>query len=117
MAHAPFWIGARAGTQTGLTRTRLKQRRCVRKLGMGRILIVDYEHLVRDFLRVTAERAGHEVIKAADAERAVQAIREQRVDLVISDLLLPGRGGLEVIRTIRSEFPDVPMVALGDGSE
>jgi CheY-like chemotaxis protein len=84
---------------------------------MARILIVEDDCLIREVFRITVERAGHEAIEATDGEQAVQAIRQHPADLVICDLLLPGQGGLETIRTIHSEFPDVPMVAVSGGTE
>jgi CheY-like chemotaxis protein len=84
---------------------------------MPRILIVEDESLARYVFRRMVELAGHEATEAADGEQAVQAIRQQPADLVICDLLLPGQSGLETIRTIHSEFPAVPVVAVSGGTD
>jgi two-component system, OmpR family, alkaline phosphatase synthesis response regulator PhoP len=75
------------------------------------VLVVDDEpgivRLVRDYL----ERAGFEVIVATDGDGALRAARQQRPDLVILDLGLPGLDGLDVARSLRRDA-DVPIIML-----
>jgi two-component system response regulator BaeR len=77
----------------------------------ARILVVEDEpkmaSLVCDYLRA----AGHEPQCLADGRDVVPAYREHRHDLILLDLMLPGRGGLDICRELRT-FSDVPIVML-----
>src|SRR5690606_32730532 len=52
----------------------------------------------------------HVQAQASDAEAAMQALREHRMDVAIVDLSLPGVSGIELIRQMQSAFPDLPIV-------
>ena len=75
------------------------------------ILVVDDEPGVRELAGLHLRRDGHAVIPAADGEEALRLSRQTRPDLVVLDLTLPGEGGLEVCRRIRSERR-VPLILL-----
>lgn len=79
--------------------------------GSGQILVVDDERPIRRLLRTTLESQGHDVLEAADAATALALLRAERPALVILDLGLPDRDGLEVLREIRAESP-VPVLIL-----
>ncbi|MBN8731706.1 MAG: response regulator transcription factor [Acidobacteria bacterium] len=68
----------------------------------GRILVVDDEPQIRRVLRTTLSAQGYEVIDARTGEEALLAIRDQRFDLVLLDMNMPGMGGLAACREIRS---------------
>jgi len=68
----------------------------------GRILVVDDEPQIRRVLRTTLSAQGYEVFDAKTGEDALLAIREQRFDLVLLDMNMPGMGGLAACREIRS---------------
>ncbi len=78
---------------------------------MARLLIVDDDGNLRDSLGYSFRREGFEVITAADGDQAIVAFRQTRPDLVILDVMLPGRDGFEVCRALRRES-DVPVVML-----
>ncbi|MGH8443712.1 MAG: response regulator [Solimonas sp.] len=80
-------------------------------LHAGRILVVDDEKPIRKLLRTTLEAQDYEVLEAGDARNAMAALREQAPDLVILDLGLPDRDGLEVLREIRASS-DLPILIL-----
>lgn len=81
-------------------------------LGVGkRILVVDDEVHVQNLLRMYLEHAGYEVHCCGDGDAALTALRATPPDLVILDLMLPGTGGLEVCRRLRSER-DTPVIML-----
>ena len=86
---------------------------------MKRILVVEDEgkiaRLVRDYL----EHAGFEVVVAGDGEVALAEARRSRPDLVVLDLGLPGRDGLDVARSLRrvSNVPIVMLTARGDETD
>lgn len=76
-----------------------------------RILVVDDEPSIVELIRVNLEDAGYEVMVALDGDEALSIFREQRFDLVVLDLMLPGKDGLEVCRQIRRESL-VPIIML-----
>jgi DNA-binding response OmpR family regulator len=85
----------------------------------GRILVVDDDPTVADVVGRYLVRDGHTVECIADGHQALRRIAEQRPDLVVLDLMLPGIGGLEVCRRLRERYP-VPVVmltALGDETD
>lgn len=80
-------------------------------LNSARILIVDDEPQIRRTLRATLAPLGYSVADAASGEAALQAMREEKPDVVLLDLNLPGMSGLETCRTIR-ESSDVAILVL-----
>jgi two-component system KDP operon response regulator KdpE len=75
------------------------------------ILVVDDEKPIRRLLRTTLEAQDYDVIEAADAKTALALLRSDKPALVILDLGLPDRDGLDVLREIRGESP-VPVLVL-----
>lgn len=75
------------------------------------ILVVDDERPIRRLLRTTLEAQGFDVIEAADARSALEAARTASPQLVILDLGLPDRDGLDVLRALRAES-DLPILIL-----
>jgi two-component system response regulator AtoC len=78
----------------------------------GRVLVADDEEDVRTFLAETLERSGHEVIHVSDGAAAIRAFREEPFDVVLTDLRMPGADGMTVVRTVRTEQPDVEVIVL-----
>src|SRR5438067_1915609 len=83
---------------------------------MARILVIDDDALLRGAIRVVLESAGYEVIEAADGDAGLRLHREQGADLVLVDLFMPERDGLEVIQAVRAEVPDAKIIAMSGGS-
>ncbi len=75
-----------------------------------RILIVEDEPAVRFSLRVASEREGWQTVEATTGEQALAAVRRQRPDLVLLDIMLPDMSGLDVCRQIRLEDRLVPII-------
>jgi len=83
-----------------------------------RILVVEDDRTLRQALAFNLEREAYEVRSAVDGEQALAAVRDGGLDLVLLDLMLPGMSGLEVLRTMRAEGIDTPVVILSaKGSE
>jgi CheY-like chemotaxis protein len=82
---------------------------------MARILIVDDEPQMRRLLREALERAGYSVDEACDGLLALVRFAEHQPDLVITDLIMPQREGLETIQTLRRKCPKVPIIAISGG--
>ena len=77
-----------------------------------RILVVEDDRTLRQALVFNLEREGYEVRSAVDGEQALASARDGGLDLMLLDLMLPGMSGLEVLRTMRAEGIDVPVVIL-----
>lgn len=84
---------------------------------MPRILLVDDDDSLRKMLRITLVKMGYEVFEAQSGEDAMSQFREVAPDVLITDLIMPGKEGLEVIADLRRERPAVKIVAIsGAGS-
>src|SRR5438067_10293655 len=75
------------------------------------ILLVDDEDSIQTLLTYPLERDGYRVVQARDGDEALRLFREQEIDLVVLDLMLPKVDGLEVCRRLRAEST-VPIVML-----
>jgi DNA-binding response OmpR family regulator len=85
-----------------------------------RVLVVDDDPRVSDVVRRYLERDGFTVGLAADGPAALRAFGQDKPDLVVLDLMLPGLDGLEVCRRMRAVAPDLPVImltALGEESD
>ena len=76
-----------------------------------RVLVVDDERAIRRFLRAALEAHGYVAIEATTGEEAIRAAVNDRPDLVILDLGLPDREGIDVTRRIR-EWSEIPIIIL-----
>lgn len=75
------------------------------------ILIIDDEDQIRELLRVYIENSGYEVFEAANGKNAYEILKNQKVHLVILDLILPDIQGEDLCKDIREEF-EVPVIML-----
>ena len=76
----------------------------------GRIMVVDDDHQVRTaFLRVF-QRAGYETAGADSAEEAIKLVHEDSFDLVVTDIVMGGMDGIELLERIRKERATLPVV-------
>jgi PAS domain S-box-containing protein len=78
----------------------------------GVILVVDDDAAVRTLFRKILARAGYRVMEAADGAQALAAVRKGGVDLVITDLVMPEKEGIETIVEIRKSHPQVKIAAV-----
>jgi two-component system response regulator PilR (NtrC family) len=76
------------------------------------ILIVDDERSMRDFLEIFFHREGHEVSVAEDVDSALACIENDEFDVVISDMQMPGRNGLDLLRAVNQEQPDAAIILI-----
>ncbi|MSP91747.1 MAG: response regulator transcription factor [Myxococcales bacterium] len=77
-----------------------------------RILIVEDDASIREGLDLNLGLEGYETVCAPDGDRAIEAFQRQRPDLVLLDVMLPGRNGFEVLRDLRARRKDVPVILL-----
>jgi CheY-like chemotaxis protein len=82
---------------------------------MKRILLIDDDNEVRNFLRSALECAGLQVLEADNGETGVKLFRHSLVDLVVTDIFMPEKEGIETIRDLRSEFPGLKILAISGG--
>jgi CheY-like chemotaxis protein len=82
---------------------------------MATILIIDDELFMLDFVRKILETAQHTVLVATSADSGIAAYSTQRPDLVITDLIMPEKDGLEAIQELRRINPAVRIVAISGG--
>ena len=81
---------------------------------MRRILVVDDDREVVRLIRAYLEQAGFEVLAAYDGDTAVHVIRRERPDLLLLDLMLPGKDGWEITRLVRNDaaLAHIPIIML-----
>ena len=82
---------------------------------MKTILVIDDDEQMRVALRNLLEGSGYEVINASDGEEGLRLYHERPTDLIITDLIMPQKEGIETIRELRQDFPDVKIIAISGG--
>jgi CheY-like chemotaxis protein len=83
---------------------------------MASVLVVDDDAQVRAFVRVVLESGGHEVREATNGAEGITAHRQRPADLILCDIFMPEKEGLETIRELHGLFPQVKIVAMSGGS-
>lgn len=82
---------------------------------MARILIADDDVDLCEMLRLVLQKAGYEVDVAADGEQAIRAYERHPADVLITDLFMPGRDGLETVQFFRGRHPALRIIAISGG--
>lgn len=82
-----------------------------------RILVVDDDPAVRDSVAMVLESAGFLVDQAEQGATGMRLLRAHAPDLVITDILMPQKEGIETIREIRAVLPDTPIIAISGGTD
>ena len=83
---------------------------------MAMILVIDDEAPMRRLIGRILKTRGHVVEEAVDGRQGLELFRQRRPALVISDIVMPVGEGIETIRQIRQEAPDMPILAISGGS-
>lgn len=84
---------------------------------MALILVVDDDATVLRMLTQVMQRDGHTVIQAEDGEVALRLFRQQPTDVIITDILMPNKEGLELISEAREISPGVRIIAYSGGGK
>ncbi|GAB1482541.1 hypothetical protein MASR2M78_13570 [Treponema sp.] len=79
---------------------------------MSTVLIVDDEETIREVATAILQKAGHQCVSAVDAAQAIDKIQAHKLDVALVDVILPGRGGLDLLMEIRRDFPALPVVVM-----
>jgi two-component system response regulator MprA len=78
----------------------------------SKVLVVDDDDAIRSSLQLALELEGYEVVVASDGAEALTVLRDQRQDVVVLDLMMPGIDGLTVCRVLRAEKDRTPILML-----
>ena len=82
---------------------------------MARILVIDDEKDIRVVLEEVLKRAGYEAVTAADARKGLEMVEAGGIDLVITDIIMPGMDGVATVEKIRCKHPDTPIIVISGG--
>ncbi len=82
---------------------------------MAKILVIDDEELARFTLREILEAAGHEVVEAQNGDEGTATQRVNPCDIVITDMIMPDKEGLETIVELKGAYPELKIIAISGG--
>ncbi len=82
---------------------------------MKRILIVDDDENVREYLRELLTRAGYDVVEATNGREALKVQNASPADLIITDIIMPEKDGVELISLVLEQAPDCKFIAISGG--
>lgn len=79
------------------------------------ILIIDDDDRTRKLFRKILEREGYHITESSNGKMGIKMYREEPADLVITDIIMPEKEGIETIIDLRKEFPKVKIIAMSGG--
>lgn len=82
---------------------------------MAHILVIDDEVQIREVLRTVLERIGYKVTEAGDGVEGLEIYAEGGIDLVVTDIIMPEKGGIDTIMDLRRDFPGAKIIAISGG--
>jgi DNA-binding response OmpR family regulator len=82
---------------------------------MARILVIDDDRAIRLTLEVILQSGGHEVVCASDGDEGIAAVASASPQLIITDIIMPNKEGLEMIMQIRARDTRTPILAMSGG--
>ena len=82
---------------------------------MACVVVIDDQEPIRRIVRRALEQAGHQVLDAEDGELGLQLLERHPVDVVVSDIFMPGMDGIQMLRQIRKQFPAVKVIVMSGG--
>lgn len=82
---------------------------------MANVMVVDDEVAVRNLIKEILSDSGHVIVEAANGEEACEIINGTSIDLVVTDLVMPEKSGLELIMDLAENYPDLPVIAISGG--
>jgi len=82
---------------------------------MARILIIDDDKQIRFIIRELLESSGYKVEEASDGEEAIKLNQKKAFDLIITDIIMPGKEGIQTIQEFKKENPKVKIIAISGG--
>jgi len=82
---------------------------------MAKILVVDDESHIRVMLKHMLEQDRHEVIEAENGSDGCRIYRDARPDLIITDLVMPEKNGIDMLLDLKKEYPEIRVLAISGG--
>lgn len=82
---------------------------------MANILVIDDNPEFRDILRTHLEANGHRTVLAGNGEQGLTLLEREGIDIVLTDILMPQRDGVEVLREAKRRWPGLPVIAISGG--
>jgi CheY-like chemotaxis protein len=82
---------------------------------MKKILVIDDEQLLRDSLKQMLTRIGYSVTVASDGIEGLAMFKASKPDLVITDMIMPNKDGIQLIMEIFAQHPEQPVIAISGG--
>lgn len=82
---------------------------------MARILIIDDDDQFRLLMKHRLERAGYETEQAPDGKIGIQLYQQGNIDLIVTDIIMPEKEGVEMILELRKDYPDAKIIAFSGG--
>ncbi|GEP75015.1 response regulator transcription factor [Weissella thailandensis] len=79
---------------------------------MTKVLVVDDEPSLQTLLTYNLKKSGFDVILAEDGQQALDILHEQKIDIVLLDIMLPEKSGVDVTRELRAEKNQIPIIML-----
>lgn len=79
---------------------------------MTKVLVVDDEPSLQTLLTYNLKKSGFDVVSAEDGQQALDIIHEQKIDIVLLDIMLPEKSGVDVTRELRAEKNQIPIIML-----
>lgn len=83
---------------------------------MAAILVIEDDSGIRELLTEALQLERHEVFNAYDGAQGAEIYYHQKIDLVITDVFMPEKEGLEVIMELRAKYPDIKIIAISGGA-
>ncbi len=79
---------------------------------MARIMVIDDDETVRDVLNSFLVEKGHEVVTYGSGEEGLEVLLTERFDAALIDLVMPGKGGLEILKELSSRKIRLPLIII-----
>ncbi len=83
---------------------------------MAKILVVDDEEPIRTLISKILEKDGHSVMESENGQHACDTYQDAEIDLIVTDLVMPEKNGIEMIIQLKKTHPDVKVIAISGGS-
>ncbi len=77
-----------------------------------KVMIVDDEDLVRNALKRSLRKENYKLLAAGSAQQALEILKQEKIDLIISDHLMPGMTGLEFLKLVKAKYPEIIRIIL-----
>jgi two-component system response regulator VicR len=79
---------------------------------MKKVLVIEDDELILKMIQFKLKKEGYQVYIARDGDGGIKAVHELRPDLVITDVMIPFKSGMEIIYLVKKDYPDLPVIVL-----